>query len=124
MKQSEKQLHSQVCQYLKIAYPKIIFNTDSSGIKLTIGQATQLKKLRSGNGFPDIMIFEPVGAFNGLFLELKAEGTKIFKRDGTLVNEHLNEQYEMICKLREKDYAAYFAVGFDQAIKIIDSYLK
>ena len=62
--------------------------------------------------------------YNGLYLELKAEGNSPFKKDGTLKkDQHLEEQNEVLNHLREKGYAAYFAVGFEEAQKLIDDYL-
>lgn len=62
--------------------------------------------------------------YAGLMIELKREGTRIYKKNGELVsNEHIQEQAEMLNELRERGYAARFAVGFDQAKQIIDEYL-
>ena len=124
MKQTEAQLHSQVCQYLKIQYPKIIFNTDMAGIKLTIGQATKAKQLRSGNGFPDIVIYEPKANYHCLFIELKSEGAKVFKKNGESATPHIQEQKDMIAKLNKKGYAAAMCIGFIKAKKVIDYYLN
>lgn len=62
--------------------------------------------------------------YYGLFIELKKEGTRIFKKDGRLVaDEHIREQFDMLEELRRRGYAAEFACGFDEAKKIIDEYL-
>jgi hypothetical protein len=121
---NEKQLHKQVCDYIRLQYPKILFNTDLSGIKLTIGQATQIKSLRSCKGFPDIVIYEPCRGFHCLFIELKREGEKIFKKSGEAVNEHIQEQVDMNVRLMINSYYAAFAIGFDDAKKLIDWYLN
>ena len=55
----EDKLHKSICDYIKLQYPKVIFNTDLSGIKLSIGMAKKVKGLRSSNSFPDITIYEP-----------------------------------------------------------------
>jgi hypothetical protein len=63
--------------------------------------------------------------YAGLFIELKREGTRIFKKDGKLVaDEHIREQYDMLHDLRARGYAADFACGFDEAKKLIDDYMK
>jgi hypothetical protein len=59
----------------------------------------------------------------GLFIELKKEGTKLKKKDGTWANSHIAEQAETLMKLRSEGYEATFAVGFDEAKEIIDNYL-
>lgn len=64
-------------------------------------------------------------SYYGLFIELKREGTRIFKKDGTLVSDsHIREQYDMLEQLRKRGYAAEFAIGFEGAKKLIDDYMK
>ena len=117
---TEKELHRSICSYLKIR--GVLYNTDLSGIKMTMGQAKQARGLRCCNGFPDIVVYEPRGPHHGLFLEVKKETP--FKRDGTLkTNDHLREQSEMIDALNERWYYASFVWSFDQAVELIDWYL-
>lgn len=70
----------------------------------------------------------------GLFIELKKEGEKLFpgpratrrylSKDGiTYKTEHLMEQANTLFDLRDLGYCAEFAVGFDEAKRIIDNYL-
>jgi len=121
---SEKTLHKAVCDYIRMAYPDVMFNSDSSGIRLTIGQSVQMKSLKSHRGYPDLMIFEPRDIWHGLFIELKVEGTKLTKKNNDPATDHIREQAECINKLIDKRYAAFFACGSSEAIKIIDNYMK
>ena len=129
---TEKSLHRAVCDYLKYQYPDVIFSTDLSGsMKLNIGQAKDLKSLRSGRAFPDLQIMEPRNGYHALFIEFKKEGIELFKKrkkdafgNPEWKNPHLQEQHEMLEKLNAKGYRAEFAVGFDEAKKLIDNYLK
>ena len=132
MKESTIQCH--VADYLRLRYPKVLFHSDyGSGIKLTPGQAMKQKRQKGGRrAWPDIFIAEPRTItmngdkyqFNGLFIELKRDGTHILKKDGSLVaNEHIREQHELLHELQRRGYMAYFAVGFEQAKQIIDMYL-
>lgn len=120
-KQSEASIHLQVCQYLRTQYPNVIFTSESSGIRLTMGQAVKAKKLRSGNKLPDLWILEQRGGYGGLFLELKKE--PIYKRDGTYKTPHIAEQAQVITQLQYKGYSATFAIGFEEAKKEIDMYM-
>jgi hypothetical protein len=98
---SEKTTHRAVCDYLRYAYPKVIFNSDLSGsMKLSIGQAVALKNLRSGRGFPDLIIMEPRNGYSGLFIELKKEGEQILTKSGKPCTDHLKEQFTMIDEKR------------------------
>lgn len=133
---TELELQAQVADYIRLQYPNVIFHSDfGSGIKLTMGQAIKQKRLNGGRrAWPDIFIAETVvverkeGAYevlSGLFVELKREGTRIFKKDGKLVaDEHIREQFDMLHDLRARGYAAEFACGFDEAKKLIDDYMK
>lgn len=129
---TELELQAQVADYIRLRYPSVIFHSDfGSGIKLTMGQAIKQKRLNGGRrAWPDMFIAEPVprsfpNVYHGLFIELKREGTRIYKKDGRLVaDEHIREQFDMLADLRHKGYAAEFAIGFDEAKKLIDDYLK
>lgn len=61
--------------------------------------------------------------FNGLYLELKKEGTRLKKKNGDWATEHIAEQSKILGQLRDRGYCAEFAVGFEEAKKIIDEYL-
>ena len=150
-KQTEAQLQVQVAEYIRLKYPNVLFHSDyGSGVKLTMSQAVMQKRQNGGRrSWPDLfiakalLVFEtPVDIktddiyekvitarqnakiFHGLFLELKREGTRIFKKDGTLVaDEHIREQFDLLESLRREGYIAEFACGFDEAKKIIDDYL-
>ena len=92
---------------------------------MTQKQASQVKKLRSSRGFPDITLYEPRDRYSALFIELKRTGEKVFRKDGSIyTNTHLQEQHDMILKLRERGYYADFAIGFDKAKKLVDWYLN
>lgn len=134
-KQTEAQLQVQVADYIRLKYPNVLFHSDyGSGVKLTMAQAVMQKRQNGGRrSWPDIIIARPGYEYIGddvkqlryaLFLELKREGTRIFKKDGTLVaDEHIREQFDLLEELHQEGYAAEFACGFDEAKKIIDDYL-
>tara|TARA_Y100000389_G_scaffold65107_1_gene61145 strand:+ start:2800 stop:3174 length:375 start_codon:yes stop_codon:yes gene_type:complete len=122
---TEEQTHIAICKYIKLQYPNIIFSSESSGLRVTISQAKRLKAMRSCSGLPDIMIFEPRRSYYGLFLEVKKEGSVVFKKDGDIRSDkHLKEQEEILFQLQQKGYFAQFVIGFDEAKSIIDYYLS
>lgn len=141
---SEHDLYTMLADYLRYNYKDIIWRFDlAADLKLTIGQARKHKRLQQHRGYPDLFIAEPKEvartefedkeksvAFSfghcryGLFIELKKAGTRIYKKDGTLVaNEHIREQFDVLEQLRKRGYMAEFACGFDEAKEIIDRYL-
>lgn len=150
---SEADLQIQVADYLRLQYPDVMFHSDfGSGIKLTPGQAVKQKRQNGGRrAWPDMVIAESrclrcmfchnditipcirpnfiedecdgVNRYHGLYLELKKEGTRMKKKNGDWVNDHIAEQAEILERLRQRGYCAEFAVGFDEAKKMIDEYL-
>lgn len=127
----EAEIQQQVADYLRLQYPKVIFHSDfGSGIKLTMGQAVKQKRLNGGRrAWPDMFIAEPKWNMNsnrdyhGLFIELKKDGTRLKKKSGEWASEHIAEQAAMLSDLQHKGYFADFALGFDQAKRLIDDYL-
>lgn len=132
----EEVLQQQVADYLRLQYPKVIFHSDfGSGTKLTMGQAVRQKRLNGGRrAWPDMFIAEPIEVdfgqpswrrYAGLFIELKKAGTRIVKvrKPDEWASDHIAEQADLLRKLRSKGYIAEFAVGFDEAKRIIDDYM-
>lgn len=145
---TESELQIAVADYLRLRYPSVLFHSDyGSGVRLTMGQAVRQKRQNGGRrAWPDMFIAKPanvkavakqiengsrnvIGAFTfleqkyGLFIELKKDSTRLYKKNGEPASEHIAEQAKVLEKLREEGYAAEFAVGFDEAKKIIDDYL-
>ena len=109
--------------YIKNQYPKVLFNTDLSGVRLPYNLAKKVSKLRSNRGFPDIGIYESKRGFSGLFLEVKKESP--FRKDGELkTDKHIKEQSIMHDMLRIRNYQVHFVWDFDQAKVLIDYYLN
>ena len=137
MIKKEELLHLKICDYLRKNYPDVLFRTDfSSGMKMSPWQAAKHKKFQKSRAWPDLFIAESgVVKFkkgnlivnlrkNGMFLELKADSVKLYKKDGTLrKNKHIEEQAEMLEKLRNGNYYAEFAIGYKDAIEQIHEYL-
>jgi hypothetical protein len=121
---SEHQLYEKIARYLQMYYPDAIYRFDlAADLKLTAGQASKHKRIHPRRGYPDLFIAEPAKGCHGLFIELKKDGTRLKKKDGTWASAHLEEQNEVLNQLQKKGYAAYFAVGFEEAKQIIDDYL-
>ena len=124
MKESELQV--MVADYLCLHYPKVIFHSDfGSGIKLSFYQASLQKRQNGGRrAWPDMFIAHPNKKYAGLFLELKRDGVRLKKRDGGYSSPHLSEQAKVLTRLNHEGYLAKFAVGFNEAKRIIDAYLE
>ena len=78
----EQQMHRSLCAWLKIAYPCAYFDSDPSGLRVSVGLRAILKSTRSNHAHLDLFIAEPRGQYHGMFIELKSKTP--FKKDGTL----------------------------------------
>ncbi|MDQ1341168.1 MAG: hypothetical protein QG567_2326 [Campylobacterota bacterium] len=117
-----------VAKFLQVKYPKVIYRFDLvADMPLSIFQANRNKALhgRFSKGYPDLFIAVCRGGYGGLYLELKADDSTPFKKDGTLKkNEHLEMQNNRHEQLREAGYYVAFAVGFKQSVEIIEKYME
>jgi len=122
---SEYKEHKAIANYIKLQYPKVIFTSDSSGIRMTIGNAKKMLALKANCKIPDLLIFEPKGIYHGLIIEIKRTGENLYKKNGELYSkEHLIEQNKTLERLKSKGYKAVFGVGFDECVNIIDDYMN
>lgn len=132
---SEHNLYEQIARYLQLQYPNIIYRFDiAADLKLTPGQAAKHKRLHPERGYPDLFIAESStniwdstvrewGLHFGLYIEIKKDGEKLTKKDGSWRTPHIAEQAEMLEKLRQAGYKAEFGIGFEGCKLIIDDYL-
>jgi hypothetical protein len=122
---TEKVIHSQIADWLNLQWPDIIFTSDPSGMRLSMGLRLEAKRKRCQKyKIPDLIILHPNKGYHGLCLEIKKDGEKLFKRNGEYASDHLKEQSITLLRLKELGYCASFAIGFADAVGIIKSYLS
>jgi hypothetical protein len=119
----EEDEQTMLVKYVQYQYPKVLFKCDMAGVRLSIGSAMKQKRLGNSRAYPDLFFPEPRGKYHGLFIELKRSGTRLIKKNGDCVNEHIAEQIAMLAQLSDRGYYSHIAVGFDEAKTIIDWYL-
>jgi hypothetical protein len=105
-------------------YPYVLFHFDLAGLNLSRAQAGMMKSIQGGRGWPDLFIAESRNIYKGFFLEIKAEGTKLYNKQSYPATPHLQEQEECLFALEDNEYYAQFGVGFDECKKLIDDYLN
>lgn len=120
----EKDIHNQICEYIKMQYPSVYFHTDLAGQWVPKSQLRTIKRQKGQPGYPDLVIYEPRGQYTAFFLEIKK--TTPFLNDGLTLkkNEHLLNQSNWHKRLQKCGMVGGFVVGFDQAKFLIDRYLK
>jgi hypothetical protein len=125
MEKRETRIQIALATWVKLQYPTIIFTSESSGIRVPMGLAMQMKKQRSNHTLPDFMMFMPKGQYHGLFLELKKDRSALYKKNGDFrITQHIIEQNNTITLLNHYGYFARFACGLDQAMEYVNWYMK
>ena len=120
----EYNLYRQIAYYMKLQYPHVLYRFDMAGLNLSKAQAGQNKAIQHGKGYPDLTVLEKRNGFGALFIEIKPEGTKLYKRNGEPATPHIAEQLNYLLELRKRGYCIAFGVGFQNIQNIIDKYLK
>jgi hypothetical protein len=129
----EREVHRKVVQHIKMYYPEVRFASSHDGEKFSQGQAVRIANLSSHNGHPDLMVYYRRGDYVGLAIELKKKDSgKWYEDNGVVYNangikkkdEHLQEQAQYIKYLRQHGWAADFAKGYEDAVKIINWYFN
>lgn len=129
----EQKTQIAICEWLSIQNPTVyeyLIKIDNEGQRKTIirdgktipiGLFTAIKcGLKSKAS--DILIAWPTLTHYGLWLELKADGWKGPK--GKKEKEHVEGQLNFLAKMRLRGYEGKFAVGVDEGINAIKTYLK
>lgn len=145
---TEENMQIELCDWLREVLPGVHFRSDTaSGAFNSRFAKNTHNRQQSADGLPDLTIFAPRRGYHALMLELKAEGVNLKKkRDGTKIivrkdskgriierdykirlkgdwsNLHIEKQAKHIEELREAGYCAVFAVGIEQAKKIVSWY--
>lgn len=122
---NENQLMEQLAQWLNLTYPKLLYHFDLSGMFTSSHKARNLYGRLNARGWPDLLIYEARSGFVGLALELKRQGTVIYKKNGSLrASVHLTEQQAMLDELSKRGWSAHFGVGFDETTALIHTYMN
>lgn len=126
----ESAIYEQLARYMNLQYPLVPYHYDLQGVNNPSPATRAMYSRLNGRAWPDLFIpwaaHTTNGApdYHGLFIEIKREGTRLKKRDGSWADHHLQEQALMLANLRAHGYAAVFGVGIDECIDIIDHYMK
>jgi len=113
----EEQEQIAVVQYLRVAYPKVLFTIAPQGNKLSIGVATKHKRMGYCAGTSDFLVFEARDGYFGLFLEMK--------RSKAFGNSKISESQIKFMEWAQKEgYKTAVAFGAQEAYKILDEYFS
>jgi len=117
----ETRVQIMLVEYIKLKYPvqaQFIIKIDNEGRRSALGHTIAIQAgLHCGAS--DVLLAYPLKGWHGLWIELKREKWKLTESQ----REHFERQSNFIRKMQSVGYAAYFAIGFDEAKKIVDGYL-
>ncbi len=128
----EDALYRQIAFLMKQCYPTVVYRFDF-GAGAYLSKNYRLMNLQKDIQLqnwkhPDFTMYLPVIMdgiiYHGQCLELKAEGERIYKRDGDYVSPHVKQQAEALNKLRELGYNAEFCIGIYQFQTLVDNYIS
>jgi len=125
-KVTEKEIHTAVCKYLDAKYPDVIYLSDASGMRVTIGLQMEMKRKRCKRyKIPDLIILHPNKIYKGLVIEIKTDLSKVVTKSGDLRKDtHIQEQLITLERLTYLGYDAQFGCGFDHIKSLLDEYFK
>ena len=126
VKQSEWSIQLQLCKWIKLQYPKVIFRSDIQSAGKLSGQMQNIKQILDPyKGFPDVQVYHRKGNYIGLFIELKRLNSGTFLKDGSLSkSKHVQDQAEMHTYLRSLGYKVEIAEGFEEAKRKFEEYIN
>lgn len=114
IEQEEQMKVIEWAQWQKGRFPclELLFHIPNGGGR-TKAEGGILKAMGVKKGIPDLFLPCARGGYNGLFIEMKAEGGTVSR-----------EQGEIMAQLRSEGYSAEVCVGASTAISVIEKYLK
>ncbi len=108
----EYQLQKSICKYLDL---QNVLYCGSMGGQYQVHMSQRIKAKQTGykKGFPDLFLYEARGDYHGLAIELKVG-----------YNKPTKDQLKWINELNKNGYMAKVCTGIDEALDVINKYLK
>ena len=122
----EDLLQRAVIEYCELQYNITPICMGTEGKKSAFEQF-KFKWMGGRKGVSDLFIPVVNSQFSGLFLELKRDGAKIYKKDGSLYasnKKHHERQLDFIKQVVSSGYYGEMCIGFEYTKAIIDHYMN
>ena len=110
---NEQEIQEAIVTYIQIKYKGIRYCAAAGGLRTSISQATRMKRAGYVKGVPDLQIMESRHNYHGLFIELKTKKGRLSPY-----------QKHWIEDLNNKGYLAQCCKGVEEAMDLIDWYLR
>ena len=96
---------------VRMRWPDMLIQADSSGVRMSIGQAVKMKRMGRIAGWPDLFIPGRSGEYCGLFIEMKTP-------DGTVSAE----QKKIHEELKKRWYSVVVCRSVQDVIEAVKNY--
>ena len=113
MRNEEYQIQKNLIKYINLKYPKLLYCASVGGVRTSYKQAIKMKATGYVAGFPDLFIYEPIGKYHGLALEVKI-------KKGRPSTSQLKWRHN----LNERGYVAEITYGFEETIDVLNKYMS
>lgn len=127
----EQHDHKSLCDYMKLRYKGCLWRSDMSGLPLAKSvAATYWRDFAEYRSMPDWCCYVHFkDLFVGLQIEIKVHGFDLMgvlngKAGSKEMQQHHQEQLEMIYKFRDLAWCAGFCVGYDNCKGLLDAYMN
>jgi|TARA_R100000655_G_C2978552_1_gene191451 hypothetical protein len=110
---NEQNLQEAVVTYIQLKHKGVRYCASAGGLRTSISQASAMKRAGYVKGVPDLQIMEARHNYYGLFMEIKTKKGRL--------SPHQKQWLE---DLNNKGYLAKCCYGLEEALDIIDWYLK
>lgn len=109
----EAELQKQCVTWLKLQHPELYYFHPAQEGKRSVKYWAWLKSLGASPGVPDLLIFNKIGKFGGLAIELKAGKGKLTEN-----------QVLWLERLRRCDWFVECVNSFEDFCAVVDRYCK
>ena len=134
-RKNENDVQLELCLWIDESFDLCLYCSDIAGRNLSKAQRdvymmrSKSDKLndkgeRSALSFPDLLIYNKAGIYNGLALEIKDDGLELMNSKGELKSQHLKDQLVCLKRFEAQGWAVSFGVGLEACKRLILDYLR
>ena len=109
----EHDIQVYLVDHLEAMEPAPLFSATVGGVRVAMHTALKMKRAGYKKGIPDILIFEPMGGYVGLALEVKTKTGR--------ASEHQKRWQK---ELQGRGWKAEICKGLDECLDCIDQYFN
>lgn len=118
---AEQREHARLVEVMHGRYPKALWFHPMNEGKRTKFEQYLWSIMGGKKSVSDFIFFDQRHGYSGMAIELKTEAEKIFKKDGGVYSDKV-DQHLFLEGLQNRGWYATFALGFQQAFDFVTAY--